>query len=239
MVIDKVGLNRKLATTYRKTGVAKKTYMKIISEVEVSMMNGGRMLVIKLDNIKLNEEFIVFDIETTGLSPRKCEITEIGAVKIMDNEIIGRFSALINPEVDIPEQITKLTGISNELVKDKPTIGCVLPKFLEFVGDVPVVAHNAKFDTSFIKEKAMKFNLRFDNTIIDTLSLSRLLLPNLKKHKLDIISEYLQIKLENHHRAVDDAEATAHIFLKFNEMLKEKGVNNFNDVKRLYTENLM
>lgn len=213
----------------------KKAGIKIIYGVEAYLVDDGEAVVFRNNGQPLEDEFVVFDIETTGLNKLSDEITEIGAVKIRNYEIIDRFSALIDPQKEISDEIIKLTGITNEMVYGKPTINTVLPEFLNFIGNLPVVAHNAKFDTGFIKQKAKKSALEFNNSIIDTLTLSRWLLTDLKKHKLDIITEYLGIKLENHHRAVDDAEATAYVFIKFLEMLKEKGAQNLYDIDRLYS----
>jgi DNA polymerase-3 subunit alpha (Gram-positive type) len=214
-----------------------KTGVKVIYGVEAYLVDDGEPIVLRPCEHSIDDEFIIFDIETTGFNPQTDEITEIGAVKIKGCKIIDRFSTLINPEKEIPQDVVNLTGITNEMVRDKETIKTVLPKFLKFIGDSPVVAHNAKFDTGFIREKSKKLGLDFSNPIIDTLSLARWLLPDLKKHKLNIIAQHLNIKLENHHRAVDDAEATANIFIKFIDMLKEKGANNLFDINSLYIGN--
>lgn len=161
---------------------------------------------------------VVFDIETTGLEPQKCKITEIGAIKIEGGEITDKFSQLINPGVQIPPNITELTGITDDMVADKPDIAEVLPKFLDFCAGASVVAHNAQFDCGFIRYNAAALGLEFKNHTIDTLQLSRELFPNERKHSLDAVCRRLGVSLENHHRAVDDATATAEIFLKFSEM---------------------
>ncbi len=166
--------------------------------------------------------YVVFDIETTGLSPEKEEITEIGAVKLVNGEKTEVFSQLINPEKPIPPNITQLTGISDEMVADQPDISEVLPKFLEFCGDATVVAHNAGFDTGFIRQKAGRLGLTFHNQIADTLRLSRELYPKEGKHTLDTVAKRMGVSLENHHRAVDDASATAEIFIKFLDEIKNQ-----------------
>ena len=171
-----------------------------------------------LSDLDPNGSFVVFDIETTGLSPKECKITEIGAIKIEHGEITDKFSQLINPGVPIPPNITDLTGITDEMVADKPHIDSVLPEFLEFCHGCAVVAHNAQFDCGFIRYNAAELNLEFHNKTIDTLKLSRELFPNERKHSLDAICKRLGVSLENHHRAVDDATATAEIFLKFVEL---------------------
>lgn len=159
---------------------ASDTGVKVIYGVEGYLVNDGEPLILRPGKQELNTTFVVFDIETTGFNPIRDEIIEIGAVKVKDFKIIDRFSALINPQKIISNEIIKLTGITNEMLIDKPKIDVVLPKFLEFIGDAPVVAHNAKFDTGFIREKSKNLNLNFENTIIDTLTLSRWLLPDLK-----------------------------------------------------------
>lgn len=163
-------------------------------------------------------EYVVFDLETTGLSPETERITEIGAVKIRDGLIVDKFSQLVNPEKEISEEITQLTGITNEMVGDMPTIDRVLPQFKKFCGSAALVAHNAKFDTSFIYANARRTGLYFDNDIIDTLEMSRELFPSERHHKLDIMCDRLGVRLENHHRASDDAEATARCFIKMMDM---------------------
>ena len=207
--------------------------VKIIYGVEGYFVNDGVPAVYNAVSRSFDEEFTVFDIETTGLSPIKDKITEIGAVKIKNGKIMDKFSELINPEIPIPENITRLTGITDSMVKDKANIKEILPRFLDFAGDSPLIAHNANFDSGFIRAKASEMGVKLNNTIIDTLQLSRLLLKGLKRHKLDIVCEHLGIGLENHHRAADDAEATAKIMLKFIEMLKNKGIDNIADINRL------
>ena len=201
--------------------------VKILYGVEGYLVNDMSKIVSIDTEGNFEDEYVVFDIETTGFSNTSDEITEIGAVKIRNKEIIDSFGELINPHMPIPLKVQELTGITNDLIKDKPSIDEVLPKFLEFVGDSILVAHNSDFDMGFIRAKAKRLNLAFENKDIDTLKLSRILLPNLKRHKLNLITNHLGISLENHHRAVDDAKATALVFIKFMEMLIDKDINNF------------
>ncbi|WP_432400490.1 PolC-type DNA polymerase III [Wukongibacter sp. M2B1] len=215
---------------------SKKYGIKVIYGIEGYIMNDGSPLVQNCNDETLDDTYIVFDIETTGLSFKHDKITEIGAVKIKGGEIIDNFSALVNPEVRIPPKIVELTGITDHMVRDKPTIDKVLPGFVDFIGDAPVVAHNASFDTSFIKENLRKLNLDFNNAIVDTLSLSRILVPKLKRFKLNILAKHFNIKLENHHRAVDDALATGKIFIKLIEILKEKEINSLKEINRLLSD---
>ncbi len=208
----------------------KKYGVKIIYGVEGYLVNDKIELVEGNDDYSFDEEFIVFDIETTGLSSKNDRITEIGAVKIKGNKIIDSFSSLINPEIDIPAKIIKLTGITDDMVKNKPTIETILPEFLKFIGNRPVVAHNAGFDTAFIRENMRKINDIFTNTIVDTLNLSRALLPDLKRHRLDVVAKELNVPLPNHHRALGDAEATAGIFIRLMEIMKTEGMTSLKDV---------
>ncbi|MGE5629846.1 MAG: PolC-type DNA polymerase III [Caulobacteraceae bacterium] len=212
---------------------SKKLGVKVIYGVEGYFVNDGIPIVYNSRKWGFDEEFVVFDIETTGLSPFHDRITEIGAVRIKSGKVLDTFSELINPEIKIPENIIKLTGITDELVKDKEIIKEVLPRFLEFVGDCPLVAHNASFDSGFIKAKAAELGLTVENSVIDTLQLSRTLLPELKRHKLNLICEHLGVKLENHHRATDDAEAAAGIFDKFMGIMAERGITNVDDINSL------
>lgn len=169
-----------------------------------------------------DESYVVFDLETTGLKPESEMITEIGAVKFAQGRVVDTFSQLINPEKPIPENIIELTGITNEMVMDKPKIDEVLPRFAEFCRDCIIVAHNAKFDTSFLNFQLKKHSLEFEYEVIDTLDLSRQLFPEEKVHKLNIVAERLGVTLENHHRAVDDAKACCDILVKLMEIKEQR-----------------
>ena len=206
---------------------------KLIFGCEGYFVDDLKNLVINPKGQALNTEYIVFDIETTGLSQKKNKIIEIGAVKVKDGEEIDRFSEFINPEEPIPYSIEQLTSITDEMVMHAPTVDVILPKFLEFCGDDIVVAHNAAFDTGFIKKNARDLGMKFDNTIMDTMTLSHVLLPELGKFTLDRVCKALNVKNEHHHRAVDDANATAKIFVKLYEMLVERGVKTVEDVNEL------
>ena len=156
---------------------------------------------------------MVFDIETTGFSSKNDKIIEIGAVKLKDGEIVDSFSTFVDPKVNIPYKITELTSITQNMVNGQPTIDEVLPKFMEFVGDSVLVAHNAAFDVGFIKKNLMDMGKTLKNPVMDTVPLARYLYPDLKKVKLNLVAKHLGISLENHHRAVDDAKATAEILI--------------------------
>ena len=208
-----------------------KADLKVIYGVEAYLIDDLGNVVTMPRGQSLDDTFVVFDIETTGLSREVENITEIGAVKVQGGKIVDRFSTFVNPEKPISDEITKLTGITDEMVADAPLIQDVLPEFMAFCGDAVMVAHNASFDMGFIRTKAeKKCNMDIKNTVLDTLELSRSLLPDLKKHKLNIICEHLGVSLEGHHRAVNDAEATAEVFLKFIDMLVENKIYSVDDI---------
>ena len=179
---------------------------------------------------------MVFDIETTGFSAVTDRIIEIGAVKVEDGKITDKFSTFVNPKRPIPFRITELTGITDEMVIGSLDIETILPQFIEFIGDAVLVAHNASFDVGFIEQNCKRQKIEADFTYVDTVALARVLLPALNRFKLDTVAKALNISLENHHRAVDDAGCTAEIFVKFVQMLKERElttlakVNEFGDL---------
>lgn len=210
---------------------------KMIYGVEAYLVDDLKKVVTNSAGQSLDSSYVIFDLETTGFSPELNNIIEIGAVKVKDGKIIDSFSAFVNPKEPIPFRIEQLTGINDGMVINAPGIETVLPEFLDFSKDCVMVAHNADFDTSFIIKKAHLLGLKPEFTIVDTVSMARILLPQLNRFKLDTVAKALNISLENHHRAVDDAECTAYIFLKFAEMLKTMdvydldGLNNMADSK--------
>nr|WP_288302495.1 PolC-type DNA polymerase III [uncultured Anaerotignum sp.] len=213
---------------------ADKSDLKVIYGVEAYLIDDLGNAVFSPRGQNLDDTYVVFDIETTGLSKEKEMITEIGAVKVADGKIIERFSTFVNPQRPISAEITKLTGITDDMVKDAPTIENVLPEFLKFCEDTVLVAHNASFDTGFIRIAAERAGLgELHHTIVDTLELARALLPELNKHKLDIVCEHLGVTLNGHHRAVNDAEATAEVFIKFLDMLAEKKIFTLDEINVL------
>ncbi|MBO5306296.1 MAG: PHP domain-containing protein, partial [Clostridia bacterium] len=177
-----------------------------------------------------DDEIIIFDIETTGLSVLNCGITEIGAVKIKKGKVIDRFNTFVNPEMPIPEEIVKLTSITEDMVKDAPFVKDALKSFFDFTGNALLVAHNANFDIGFIRHFADKSELSFHNPHLDTLALSRFLNPDLKNHKLDTLAKLYELGNFNHHRACDDAEMLAHIFFCMMKRMKEMDMNSFADM---------
>lgn len=219
----------------------KKNHIKIIYGIECYLLdNEPPVVYIETDQIcgyPLDGGFVVFDIETTGLYAEKDKITEIGAVKLLNGKVCDTYSTFVNPGIPIPEFITKLTGINNAMVADAPPIAEALGSFFSFVGDLPVVAHNASFDTGFIKYQARAAGKKFNNVIIDTLQMSRNMFPKLGKYKLDIVAKHLGVNLENHHRAVDDSRATAEIFIRCLEQLKEKEVQTVDEINGTFDGN--
>ena len=172
----------------------------------------------------LSAPFVVFDLETTGIGAKNNEIIEIGAVKVVDQAIVDRYSVFVDPRRPIPYKIEQLTGINDSMVQGAKLITEILPEFLAFCQGCVMVAHNASFDMGFIHQKAKDQGLDSDFTVVDTVSMSRALLPHLGKHTLDHVAKELGVSLENHHRAVEDAEATAEIFLRLCKRLEEKGI---------------
>ncbi len=182
---------------------------------------------------------VVFDLETTGLDPVKNEIIEIGAMKIESGEVRGVFNKLVNPGAPLPSEIVNITGITDEMLKDAPSIRDVLPEFLEFIGASAMIAHNADFDMPFIREK-LKSNLgkNLGNRSICTLMLSRILLPNLENHKLHTVAGYFKIPVYARHRAIGDVEATFQVWQNLAAKLKEKGVATKADLDKFIASNL-
>ena len=207
---------------YKKKG--EKLDFKLIYGVEAYLVDDTKQIVTNPKGQQFTDTYVVFDLETTGFSAEADRIIEIGAVKITDGKIVDKFSTFVNPQIPISFRIEKLTGITDAMVLSAPTIETVLKEFLDFCGDAVLVAHNAEFDTSFIANKAQKQGITVNNTILDTVLLAQFVIPNLHNYKLDTLCKHLGVSLENHHRAVDDAGATADAFIKLIEMLKERDI---------------
>ena len=203
---------------------------KIIYGVEAYLVDDLKDIVENSKNQSLQDTYVVFDIETTGFSPLVNKIIEIGAVKVEKGNITEHFSTFVNPEVPIPFHIENLTGIKDDMVITAPVIAEVMPEFLAFCDGAVMVAHNADFDMSFIKYNCDRLSIPYDFTIADTVAMARMLLPNLNRFKLDTVARALNISLENHHRAVDDAACTAEIFEKFVKMLADRGINTLDEL---------
>lgn len=212
----------------------KKNEIKIIYGVEAYLVDDDTDTIVNANDRDLDQTFVVFDIETTGLSPHSDNLTEIGAVKVQNCEIVDSFSTFVNPKMDISYQIQELTRITNEMVKDAPSLEEALPKFIEFAKDSVLVAHNADFDTGFIYQKCQQLGLEYNFEKVDTLTLARIINTNLKRFSLDKVCKEMGVVLSGHHRAVNDAQATAEVFIKYLEIFKKKGINKLSDVNRVY-----
>ena len=206
---------------------------KVIYGVEGYLVDDTKQLVENSRNQSFDDSYVVFDIETTGFSPLSDRIIEIGAVKVVNGTITDKFSTFVNPDIPIPFRIEQLTSINDSMVLPAPKIDKVLPDFLKFCEGCALVAHNASFDVSFIAHNAEELGLPFDPTVLDTVTLARILLPQLNRYKLDTVAKALNVSLENHHRAVDDAGATAEIFVAFLKMLKERDISTLDELNKL------
>ncbi len=212
---------------------AKKYGIKILYGIEAYIVDDLGAVVQGARGQKLDEEYVVFDLETTGLMKETDKIIEIGAVKIRNGEVVDKFSSFVNPNIKLDDEIVKITGITDDMLKDASYENAVLPRFCEFFGDAVLVAHNADFDVGFLRQWAKFNDVEINNTVVDTVELSKLLFPKLPKYKLDVVAKHLGVSLENHHRAVDDAVCTAEIFVKCTELLKERNVFSLNDINIL------
>ena len=217
---------------------SEKTGQKVIYGIEAYFVNDTAGAIYGSYNGGLYDEAIVFDIETTGLSVQNCKITEIGAVRIKDGRVVEEFNTFVNPEVPIPEEITKLTSITDDMVADAPKTPEALDMFFGFIGDGDgqnkklLIAHNAAFDTGFIRYAAKMYGKEFDNPYLDTVALSRYINPGLKNHKLDTLAEHYKLGDFNHHRASDDAKMLAHIYFKLLADMKDRDISSFNVLRR-------
>ena len=205
---------------------------KIIYGMEGYLVDDVKDIVENDKGQSLDDACVVFDIETTGFSATRDRIIEIGAVKVIEGKIVDKYSTFVNPDIPIPFEIENLTHITDEMVMDAPMIDVILPQFFEFCKGCILVAHNASFDVGFIRTKAAEMQIETDFTVVDTVGLARMLLPKLNRFKLNVVAKELHVSLESHHRAVDDAGATAEIFVKFIAMLKEKGITTLLDINK-------
>ena len=189
-----------------------------------------RLVVHGNQDMTFDQEFVAFDLETTGLYAQHDRIIEIGAVVLKNGREIERFQTFVDPERPLEKKIIELTGITDEMLRDAPKIEEVLPKFLEFVGGRVLVAHNSKFDTGFIRAECQRLGYEYNLTDADTLSLSQQLMPQLNKYKLDVVAKALSLPNFNHHRAADDANICGLIMTKLMLMLEEQGIHNLQAV---------
>lgn len=207
---------------------------KILYGMEAYFVNDSGALVSGCNDRSVNDDVIVFDIETTGLNRDTDRITEIGAVKLRNFEVVDRFQTFVNPEKPIPANITELTGITDEMVEDAPTEETAVKDFIKFAGNGVLVAHNADFDTSFIAKVCERHEIKYDIRYCDTLKLARAGLPHLKNHKLDTVAKEYKLGNFNHHRAIDDAEMLSKIFVSMVTVTcKGHSVEKFGDFNRV------
>lgn len=208
--------------------------IKVLYGVEGYLVDDEKNIVCGAADETIDSPFVVFDIETTGLDKKTNGVTEIGAVKVENGVIVDRWSTFVDPERHIPEEITDLTGISDKMVAGADPISVQLPKFIEFCRGCVLVAHNAEFDIGFMKQKAAENDIEFDFPYLDTLMLAKCMFPTLHNYKLDTITNHLNVILENHHRAVDDAKATADAFVRMIEQLRSEGKSRLSELNGCY-----
>ncbi len=207
--------------------------MKVIYGVEGYFAPDNSVIVTNSRKQSIDTVYSVLDLETTGFSAKNEKITEVGIMKIQNGEIIDKFSCFVNPEKHIPERVTEVTNITDDMVKDAETIDKVFPKIIDFIKDTVLVAHNAGFDMGFLKQNAKILGYEFNYTYLDTLSLAKQLFPEYKRYKLEKIATNLGFKVEVAHRALDDVDTTVKVFNVMLEMLKEKGVKFVDDIDQL------
>ena len=213
--------------------ISRSDNFKVIYGMEAYLVDDLKEIAVNTKGQTIHDSFVVFDLETTGFSCVQNQIIEIGAVKVTDGKITEKFSTFVNPKVPIPFRIEELTGINDEMVLSAPTIDTILPQFMEFCSDCIMVAHNASFDMSFIEENCRRLGIACEKTVVDTVAMARVLLPQLNRFKLDTVAKALGVSLENHHRAVDDAGCTAEIFEKFIAMLEKQDIKTLEELNAL------
>ncbi len=215
-------------------GAAKKNKIKLIPGME-GYLTDVTTVVKNADERSLDNDIVVVDFETTGLNPKKCRIMEIGAVRIRNGQVVEEYSKFVNPQEPIPDEVVKLTGITDAMVASADTAETEIPKLLEFIGGAAFAAHNAKFDYAFLTEECRRLGIELSLPIIDTLEFSRRMYPSLKSHRLGAVCKSLGISLKNAHRAVHDARATAHMLNRMLGSAKEKGVTRLCDINTALT----
>ncbi len=213
-----------------------KSDIKILYGIEAYYVDDTARALFGNADADFSEEYCVFDIETTGLSPFYHHITEIGAVILKDGEIIDRFQTFVDPQEPIPENIVELTGITDAMVAGAPKKGEAVRSFLSFAKDRILVAHNANFDVGFIRKVADDFAIPFTSTYLDTVAMSRYVNPDLKRHKLDTLAEYFGLGDFNHHRANEDAHMLALIFHRMLQKLQDEGIRSMGAMQRAMSE---
>lgn len=205
---------------------------KVIYGVEAYFVNDMLPIVTGDDNRNFDDEYICFDLETTGFNAKSDKIIEIGAVRVKNNVIQDEFCTFVDPKIPVPERITEVTGITSDMVKGAPTEDIAIKNFIDFCKDSPVlVAHNANFDVSFIKAATKRLGIDFSFTYVDTVPMSRALIMSIKNHKLDTVAKFLKIPEFNHHRASDDARALAYILIELLKIAsKNKNISTLQEI---------
>ena len=204
--------------------------LKVIYGVEAYFVPDKDPSVVYPRKQDIDGEYCVLDLETTGLSFRTEKITEVGIIKIRNGEVIDEFECFVNPEKPIPQEVVEVTHITDDMVKDAETIDKVIPKIIDFIGDSVLVAHNADFDIGFLKHNFAEYGYSLDNTYIDTLRLAKVIFPDMKRYKLGLIADKLDIVVEVAHRALDDVKTLVAVFNIMIEKLKEKGAKTVDDI---------
>ena len=207
--------------------------MKIIYGVEAYLAPDKNAIVTNPKGQDIDTTYCVLDLETTGFSATTEKITEVGIMKIKNGEVLDQFSCFVNPEKHIPQRVSEVTNITDDMVADSETIDKVFPKILDFIKDSVLVAHNAPFDMGFLKQNAKNLGYEFDYTYLDTLSLAKDLFPDYKKYKLGKIADNLGIKVEVAHRALDDVDTTVKVFNVMMDMLKKRGAKKVEDIDKV------
>ncbi len=210
---------------------------KVIYGVEAYLVDDLAEIAVSAHDQTLDDTFVVFDLKTTGFSAVGDKIIEIGAVKIVEGEIVDSYNSFVNPKIPIPFEITKETGITDDMVLKYPVIDEILPEFLSFVEDAVLVADNASFKVGFLEENCSRIGLDKTFTYMDTVALARILIPSLSKYKLDAVAKALNVPVGDFHHASDDAKVTAGIFVKFILMLKEREITTLEEVNRFGSMN--
>ncbi len=210
---------------------------KVIYGVEAYLVDDLAEIAVSAHDQTLDDTYVVFDLKTTGFSAIGDKIIEIGAVKVVAGEIIDSYNRFVNPGIPIPFEITKSTGITDDMVLKAPAIEEVLPEFLSFVGDAVLVADNASFKVGFLDENCSRLEIEKAFTYMDMVALARVLIPSLSKYKLDAVAKALNVPMGDFHHASDDAKVTAGIFVKFIPMLKEREITTLEEVNRFGSMN--
>ncbi|HZG84360.1 PolC-type DNA polymerase III [Paenibacillus sp.] len=212
--------------------VAKKNGIKMIYGVEANVVNDAVPVVLKPDDRPLaGATYVVYDVETTGLSVVNNKIIELAGVKMVDGKVVDEFATFIDPHEKIPYNITQLTNITDDMVAGAPEESEIIPKFVEWVGDAVLVAHNARFDTGFLQAACKRHGLpEMPNPVLDTLELARLLFPSMKNHRLNTLADKFKVSLESHHRAIDDSKALGEVLT---HLLKEADGRNMKVLSQL------